>query len=339
MKTSEKNPAREQRSRESPQKSLAAMVFALCAAALFVAGLFLPAVDLVPWAPGANAFVLSFVGVVALGAGSIPHFIACLMGALANLAMLATFIRIVFGRKVSLRIPVAALVLAALVPVPLSRISPGTNVGMVSTGYYCWAAAALMLVAGGIFSRGSGKLKSESADVADQADEQIESYPKVNAAAQMRARGRGTRGSRLIVAATAAVLTLVVAGLITKVQARKLAYKKLEVRCVEEGQAVVDGYFREGAGSKLTNSFGNYLSLDGGGFSRPVWNIQGYHFLTLDRRAIFSNGSIPVSIHVVEARAAGVKADTVAIVSIQGNATSGQGLIMMVSHPQLVPPG
>ncbi len=76
-----------------PKKSLSATVLALGAAALFVAGLFLPAVDLVPWAPGFNTMMLSFIGVFTLGAGSIPHFIACLMGALANLAMLWTFVQ------------------------------------------------------------------------------------------------------------------------------------------------------------------------------------------------------------------------------------------------------
>lgn len=314
------------------------MVFALCAAASFVAGLFLPAVDLVPWAPGADTFVLSFVGVIALGAGSLPHFIACLMGATANLAMIGTFLRIVCGRKVSFRIPLAALALATLVPVALSRISPGTNAGMVSTGYYCWAAAALMLVAAAILSRSLDNLKTGRPAVAGQVDEQIEKPAAVVPVNQTQSSNKRQRDGRLIVTATAVILTLVVGALITKVQARKLAYKKLEVRCVEEGQVVVDTYFRKGGGSKLTNSFGNYIRLDGSGFSRPVWNIQGYHYLTLDRQAVFSKGSMPLRIHVVEARAAAVKTNTVAIFSVEGIPASGQGLTIMVAHPELTPP-
>ena len=322
-----------------PKKSLSATVLALGAAALFVAGLFLPAVDLVPWAPGFNTMMLSFIGVFTLGAGSIPHFIACLMGALANLAMLWTFVQIVRGKRIKRSIPITAVVVTILVLIPLQSISPETGLGVVSTGYYCWAAAALLLLFGRIVCQSSGKAKLESPTMAGQADKPIETSAGLTPISPSPLRGGSTQRSRRIIAATAAILTLAGGALIVVVQARKLAYKEQEIRWVQEGHAVVDAYFRNDAGNNLSNAYGAYLRLDGTGFGRPFWNIQGYHYLTLDRRAVFSKGAMPVRIHVVEARAADFTTNTVAIVSVEGVPTSDEGLTIRVAHPQLKPPG
>jgi len=118
-------------------------------ALLFIVGLFLPAVDLAPWLPGLNVFMLSFLGTLTGGAGSVNHFLACLMGATANILMLVTAFRILQGkRKLSFASAVAALGLALLVQLPLNGI---THEGLrgLSFGYWFWvgAAGALSLAA------------------------------------------------------------------------------------------------------------------------------------------------------------------------------------------------
>lgn len=81
-------------------------------------------------------------------------------------------------------------------------------------------------------------------------------------------------------------------------------------RCAQEAQAVAEEYLRAGGAAALLDSYhpgmvrssptdiGEFVRLEGEGYSYPVWNIQGYHFLDLRRRAHFEHGVIPIRIIV-----------------------------------------
>ena len=112
---------------------------------LFVVGLFLPAVNLEPWLPGLNVFLLTFLGTAALGGGEIYHFIACAMGLMANCLILATILWIWLGRsKRGFLYAVTALALTLLVLIPLCAMEQ-QGLGCVSMGYWCWVSSALFL--------------------------------------------------------------------------------------------------------------------------------------------------------------------------------------------------
>jgi Ankyrin repeat len=128
------------------------LMLALVAAGCFVSGLFLPAVNLLPWVPGLNAFVLSFLGTVILGAGSTPHFVACILGASANVLMMISFFRTIRGRRVPVPITVATLALTLAVPFALHAISGGID-EMVSVGYFAWVACAAFLFVSAVVVR------------------------------------------------------------------------------------------------------------------------------------------------------------------------------------------
>ncbi|MCX6925912.1 MAG: hypothetical protein NT154_22305 [Verrucomicrobia bacterium] len=120
------------------------LILALVAAGCFVSGLFLPAVNLSPWVPGLNVFMLSFVGTMILGAGSTPHFVACILGAAANLLMMISFFGTLRGRRVPVPITVATLAITLAVPSALHAVGGGTD-EMVSVGYFAWVACAAFL--------------------------------------------------------------------------------------------------------------------------------------------------------------------------------------------------
>jgi len=71
-------------------------------------------------------------------------------------------------------------------------------------------------------------------------------------------------------------------------------------RCAREAQAVAEEYLRAGGAAALAGSrrkeIGQFVRLEGRGYSLPTWNIQGYHFLDLRRRARFEHGVIPIRI-------------------------------------------
>lgn len=127
--------------------SNSARQFAWIGGACFLAGLILPAVNMEPWLPGFNIFILSFLGLVLLGGGSIPHIVACLLGASTNILMLITFIRLVRRRRVSVEMPSLGLVLGVAVLAPLGAIG-GSPMKMVSYGYFAWLACGVFLVVG-----------------------------------------------------------------------------------------------------------------------------------------------------------------------------------------------
>lgn len=112
---------------------------------LFLVGLFLPAVNLEPWLPGLNVFILTFLGTALLGGGEIYHFVACVMGLAANCLILLTILWIWLGRsKRGFIYAVTALALTLLVLIPLCiMIQQGLE--CVSAGYWCWVGSALFL--------------------------------------------------------------------------------------------------------------------------------------------------------------------------------------------------
>ena len=83
----------------------------------------------------------------------------------------------------------------------------------------------------------------------------------------------------------------------------KLVHERVEARCAQEGEDAVVVYLRSGASGKLAE-VGDFVGLEGGGWYPPVWNIQGYNYLTLERTATFAKRSVPVKIYVTEGRRA-----------------------------------
>ncbi len=143
-----------------------ARALALTGGAFFLVGLMLPAVNLQPWVRGSHTFVLSFLGLITLGNGSIPHLVACLLGATANLLMLFTFLRLVWWRPVCAVIPGLALILSIGVLAPLSALG-GSWANLVSWGYFAWVGCAGLLLAGGILSRSAVTRSQAPANQAD----------------------------------------------------------------------------------------------------------------------------------------------------------------------------
>lgn len=72
---------------------------------------------------------------------------------------------------------------------------------------------------------------------------------------------------------------------------------------VEEGHRSAERFLQTNSAPVLraiqaTNPPGDFVRLEGTGFAYPVWNIQGYDFLSLQRTAVFSGGSIPIRVIV-----------------------------------------
>jgi hypothetical protein len=137
--------------------------FAWVAAGLFAVSFFLPAVNLVPWLPGFNLFVLSFFGTVFFGFVAVVdgsktgelsmvlgNFITCLVGASANVFMLITFFRIIRGRRVPVHITALTMVLTLAAAGALCYRSDRGIDETLSFGYFAWAGCAALLMAASI---------------------------------------------------------------------------------------------------------------------------------------------------------------------------------------------
>jgi hypothetical protein len=96
--------------------------------------------------------MLSFLGPVmfVFGAGSLPGFVACILGALANALMIAIFFQIIRDRVVPVPIIAATLALTLAVPVALSYVGQRSIGDMVSFGYFAWTGCAALLMAASI---------------------------------------------------------------------------------------------------------------------------------------------------------------------------------------------
>jgi hypothetical protein len=112
--------------------------------------------------------------------------------------------------------------------------------------------------------------------------------------------------------------------------------RKSDTRCAAEGQAVVETFLRDGAAGAF-DSYGSFVRLVGTGYNYPVWNIAGYHYLTLDRTGIFTNGSVPIRIYVRDGWAADSATPTVGKPTLDGPVHPTQGARITVKHFDLKP--
>jgi hypothetical protein len=112
---------------------------------LFVAGLFLPAVDLDPWLPGLNAFFLCFIGAFIGFSASTWHWITSLLGAATNILLLAAGILLWRRRTRGARSAAFTAVIFSLLVLPALNGIHAAGFGMVSVGYWLWVGSALLL--------------------------------------------------------------------------------------------------------------------------------------------------------------------------------------------------
>lgn len=81
-----------------------------------------------------------------------------------------------------------------------------------------------------------------------------------------------------------------------------------QARCVREAEAAVVPFLQDSNNlhpypnrpGEQPPDFGEFIELQGEGYILPVWNIQGYNYLTARRIARFTNGDLPVTIYVEE---------------------------------------
>jgi hypothetical protein len=144
----------------------ASAYFAWGAAGLFAVSLFLPAVNLVPWLPGFNLFVLSFFGTVFFGsvavvdgagngdlAGVLGNFMTCFVGASANVLMLTTLLRIIRGRRVPVSVTALSLTLTLAAAGALCYRSGLGIDETLSFGYFAWVGSAALLMGAALLQR------------------------------------------------------------------------------------------------------------------------------------------------------------------------------------------
>jgi hypothetical protein len=121
--------------------------------------LFLPAVNLDPWLPGFNVFVGSLFGTVFFGLVSVfegakngdwfsvlGNFLICLVGASANVLMIATFLRIIRRRRVPIQIAGLTLALTLAAGGALCYRAERSVDEALSYGYFAWAGCAILLM-------------------------------------------------------------------------------------------------------------------------------------------------------------------------------------------------
>jgi hypothetical protein len=274
---------------------------------LFVFSLLLPAVDLNPWHDGWQVFCLSFFGLVmSLKLDSANHVVASLLGASANALMLFTWFRIWKGRYRGARlVATTALVFTLLVLVPLASIAGVSATRVVSFGYYLWVAAAFALTISAWLEAGK---------------------PAGLARPPTKSLGR-----------TWVIIPCLLGLVIVPILIKRWWKTREEARCATEGQAAVEAFMRDDAESVFTNDYGSFLSLEGSGYFQPVWNIQGYHYLTLERTGHFSRRSLPIRIYVTEGRVTAPGLKTVGKPRIEGLISPLQGARIFVSHPDVKP--
>jgi tetratricopeptide (TPR) repeat protein len=106
-------------------------------------------------------------------------------------------------------------------------------------------------------------------------------------------------------------------------------------RWAAEGQAAVESWLRSDTNDWFRAEFGDFVRIEGSGLSQPVWNIQGYDYLTLNRTAHFTRGTIPMTIYVTEGAATAPGLTNVGMPVLEGQVSSIQGARIFVSHPEL----
>lgn len=103
-----------------------------------------------------------------------------------------------------------------------------------------------------------------------------------------------------------------------------------------EAQAAVESWLRSDTNGLFTPRFGKFVRLQGSGYVwPPVWNIQGYDYLTLHRTAQFTAGTIPVVIYVTEGAVTAPGQTNVGTPVLDGPVSPAQGAHIRVSHPEV----
>lgn len=103
-----------------------------------------------------------------------------------------------------------------------------------------------------------------------------------------------------------------------------------------EAQAAVESWLRGDTNNLFTPEYGKFVSLQGTGFVwPPVWNIQGYDYITLHRTGHFTDGKIPVTIYVTEGAVTAPGQTTLGTPVLEGPVTSAQGARIFISHPKV----
>ena len=103
-----------------------------------------------------------------------------------------------------------------------------------------------------------------------------------------------------------------------------------------EAQAAVESWLRSDTNNLFTPEYGKFVSLQGTGFVwPPVWNIQGYDYITLHRTGHFTDGTIPVTIYVTEGAVTAPGQTTLGTPVLEGPVTSAQGARIFISHPKV----
>jgi tetratricopeptide (TPR) repeat protein len=125
------------------------------------------------------------------------------------------------------------------------------------------------------------------------------------------------------------LLWLAIAGLVPNLHADNRS------RWAAEGQAAVETWLLSSPDESLKDEYGDFVRLDGSGFADPVWNIQGYDYLTLNRTAHFTRGTIPMTIYVTEGAATAPGLTNMGTPVLEGQVSPVQGARIFVSHPEL----
>lgn len=103
-----------------------------------------------------------------------------------------------------------------------------------------------------------------------------------------------------------------------------------------EAQAAVESWLRADTNNLFTPKYGKFVRLEGSGYQwPPVWNIQGYDYITLHRTGHFADGTIPIKIYVTEGAVTAPGQTNLGIPVLDGPVTDAQGAGIFISHPKV----
>jgi hypothetical protein len=123
-----------------------------------------------------------------------------------------------------------------------------------------------------------------------------------------------------------------------------------EARCMAEAQAALEAYLRGEPGAAgplrggptgldraaVLDRFGELREITGSQYSGAGWNIQGYHYVTAHRTAVFAKASVRLQIHVTEGRKTAPGQAAVRVTALDYDHSNG--MTAFVAHPDLVDP-
>ncbi|HYE31848.1 MAG TPA: hypothetical protein VEH27_10485 [Methylomirabilota bacterium] len=135
---------------------------------------------------------------------------------------------------------------------------------------------------------------------------------------------RSGNPARVVIGAALAAGILLIASLIF------LNRKPSRAQVAHESQAAVEAFLKAGVEPAFAE-FGEFKELTGEGFHKPVWNIQGYDYITLPRQARFAKKTVDLTIHVTEGSPGQTNIGTP---RLEGTIAPYQGATIFVSHPR-----